>query len=69
MLLLSENMLIFAPWFRENPRHRGELLSFDPPDYLEDSSFVLTHTGIPALGDFWRRFRSINGERTFRLRM
>ena len=38
MIHLSEKMPIFVPWFRKNPRHRGELLSFDPLENLENSS-------------------------------
>ena len=37
MLQLSEIMLIFAPSFRKEWRHRGEQLSFDPPVNLENS--------------------------------
>ena len=37
MLQLSEKMPIFVPWFRKSPRHRGELLSFDPSENLENS--------------------------------
>ena len=38
MIQLSEKMPIFVPWFRKSPRHRGEQLSFDPPENLENSS-------------------------------
>jgi len=38
MLQLSNKLLIFVPWFRKRLRHRGELLSFDPPVNLENSS-------------------------------
>ena len=38
MIHLSEKMPIFVPWFRKSPRHRGELLSFDPLENLENSS-------------------------------
>jgi hypothetical protein len=38
MLQLSNKLLIFVPWFRKSPRHRGELLSFDPLENLENSS-------------------------------
>jgi len=86
MIHLSEKMPIFVPWFRKNPRHRGELLSFDPLKNLQNSTcmgeksescfscssiytacsvmesahiytcrceliFILTYTGIAALGD------------------
>jgi len=86
MIQLSEKMPIFVPWFRKRPRHRGERLSFDPPENLQNSKykgeksescfscssiytahslvesahiytcrceliFILTYTGIPALGD------------------
>ena len=37
MLQLSELITIFAPWFRKNSRHRGERLSFDPLENLENS--------------------------------
>ncbi len=37
MLQLSEKMPIFVPWFRKNPRHRGERISFDPSENLENS--------------------------------
>ena len=37
MIHLSEKMPIFVPWFRKNPRHRGERLSFDPIENLENS--------------------------------
>jgi len=39
MIHLSEKMTIFVPWFRKSPRHRGELLSFDPPENLESSKY------------------------------
>ena len=38
MIHLSEKMPIFVPWFRKSPRHRGEQLSFDPLENLENSS-------------------------------
>ena len=38
MIHLSEKMPIFVTWFRKNPRHRGELLSFDPLENLQNSS-------------------------------
>ena len=31
-------MTIFAMWFEKEPRHRGELLSFNPSENLENSS-------------------------------
>ena len=38
MLQLSEKMPIFAPSVEKDWRHRGELLSFDPLENLENSS-------------------------------
>ena len=38
MIRLSGKMPIFVPWFRKNPRHRGELLSFDPLENLQNST-------------------------------
>ena len=38
MLQLSVKMPIFEPWFRKRPRHRGELLSFDPLENLQNST-------------------------------
>ena len=35
---LSEKMSIFASWFPQEPRHRGERLSFDPLENLENST-------------------------------
>ena len=35
---VSRKMPIFVPWFRKRQRHRGELLSFDPSENLENSS-------------------------------
>ena len=35
---VSRIMLIFVPWFRKRLRHRGELLSFDPSENLENST-------------------------------
>ena len=37
MLQLSEKMPIFAPTVEKDWRHRGELLSFDPLENLENS--------------------------------
>ena len=37
MLQLSKILLNFVPWFSNDPRHRGERLSFDPPVNLENS--------------------------------
>ena len=86
MLQLSEIMPIFVPSVEKDWRHRGELLSFDPSENLENSKyageksescfscssiytacshvesahvntcrceliFILTYTGIAALGD------------------
>jgi len=39
MIQLSEKMPIFVPWFRKRPRHRGEQLSFDPPENLQNSKY------------------------------
>ena len=40
MLQLSKIILIFAPSLRENSDiHRGELLSFDPPENLQNSMY------------------------------
>ena len=39
MIRLSEKMPIFVPWFRKNPRYRGERLSFDPSENLENSKY------------------------------
>ena len=35
----SEKMCTFVPWFRKMPRHRGEQLSFDPSENLENSMY------------------------------
>ena len=37
MLQLSKLIPIFATWFSNESRHRGELLSFDPLENLENS--------------------------------
>ncbi len=37
MLQLSKLFPIFVPWFSKDPRHRGERLSFDPQENLENS--------------------------------
>ena len=39
MLQLSNKLHIFVPWFRKRLRHRGELLSFDPSENLENSKY------------------------------
>ena len=40
MLQLSKLFLIFAPLLRENSSvHRGERLSFDPPENLQNSKY------------------------------
>ena len=39
MLQLSKLISIFAMWIHQNPRHRGELLSFDPSENLENSKY------------------------------
>ncbi len=38
MLQLSKIIPIFVAWFSNDPRHRGERLSFDPSENLENSS-------------------------------
>ena len=38
MIHLSGKMPIFVPWFRKRPRHRGEQLSFDPLENLQNST-------------------------------
>ena len=38
MKQLSRKMPIFVPWFQMRPRHRGERLSFDPSENLENST-------------------------------
>ena len=40
MLQLSENMPIFVPSVEKDWRHRGELLSFDPSENLENSTYA-----------------------------
>ena len=37
MIQLSKLFPIFVPWFSDDPRHRGERLSFDPQENLENS--------------------------------
>ena len=39
MLQLSRKMRIFVPLFYKERRHRGELLSFDPPENLQNSMY------------------------------
>ena len=39
MLQLSEKMHIFAASVKKDWRHRGELLSFDPSENLENSKY------------------------------
>lgn len=39
MLQLLEIMLIFVPSFGKRRRHRGERLSFDPSENLENSKY------------------------------
>ena len=39
MLQLLEKMLKFATSFGNTRQHRGELLSFDPPENLESSKY------------------------------
>ena len=38
MLQLSKLFPIFVPWFCKGLRHRGERLSFDPSENLENST-------------------------------
>jgi len=38
MIHLSEKMLIFAPSVEKDWQHRGELLSFDPLENLQNST-------------------------------
>ena len=38
MLQFSKKMLIFDPSVEKDWRHRGELLSFDPPENLQNST-------------------------------
>ena len=40
MLQLSEKMPIFVPSVEKDWRHRGELLSFDPSENLENSKYA-----------------------------
>ena len=40
MLQLSKILLNFVPWFSNDPRHRGERLSFDPSENLENSTYA-----------------------------
>ena len=37
MLHLSKLFPIFAPWFSNDPLHRGERFSFDPSENLQNS--------------------------------
>ena len=39
MLQLSEKLLIFALSVEKDWQHRGELLSFDPPENLQNSKY------------------------------
>ena len=39
MLQLSEKMPIFVPSVEKDWRHRGERLSFDPPENLQNSKY------------------------------
>ncbi len=39
MLQLSKTIAIFATWIYKNPPHRGEQLSFDPSENLENSKY------------------------------
>ena len=40
MLQLSKIMLIFVPSFGKRRRHRGERISFDPSENLENSKYA-----------------------------
>ena len=40
MLQLSKLFPIFVPWFSNDPRHRGERLSFDPSENLQNSMYA-----------------------------
>ena len=40
MIQLSKKLLIFAPSVETDWRHRGELLSFDPLENLENSTYT-----------------------------
>ena len=35
----SEKLRIFVPWFSKKPRHRGERLSFEPSENLQNSMY------------------------------
>ena len=61
MIQLSKLFPIFVPWFSNDPRHRGELLSFDPSENLQNSklygkksescfSCSSIYTACPAMG-------------------
>ena len=39
MIQLSKLFPIFVPWFSNDPQHRGEQLSFDPSENLENSKY------------------------------
>ena len=36
----SEIIHIFVPWIRKIPLHRGERLSFDPSENLQNSTYM-----------------------------
>ena len=40
MIQLSKKLLIFAPSVETDWRHRGELLSFDPSENLQNSKYA-----------------------------
>ena len=40
MIQLSKKLLTFAPSVETDWRHRGELLSFDPSENLENSTYA-----------------------------
>ena len=61
MLQLSKLLPIFVAWFRKGLRHRGEQLSFDPQENLENSmlygkksescsSCSSIYTALPSMG-------------------
>jgi len=50
MLQLSKIMLIFVPSFGKRRRHRGELLSFDPLENLQNSTYVIMGCCRPVWG-------------------
>ena len=66
MLQLSKLIPIFAMWFYKKPRHRGERLSFDPLENLENSCVrvISLKAASPAvayilLSPLWSQFTYI----------